>query len=204
MSPHRPPRILGLGGSMRPASTSQVLLRRALAVLDADGCRTALLDLRELDLPFCNGDKQDPWPSRPDVKLLREEVRAADGIILAGPEYHGTVGGALKNALDLLDFEHVEGKVFGAISALGGRSNANALNHLRLVVRWYRAWMVPEQVAVPGARTALAADGRPVDPDLGARVDELARSVARAAALLRVGPAADSVPNVSRTVKRGS
>ncbi|MER6398016.1 NAD(P)H-dependent oxidoreductase [Kitasatospora sp. NPDC001603] len=211
------PRILGLGGSLRPGSTSQLLLRRALAVLDADGCRTSLLDLRELDLPFCNGDKQDPWPSRPDVKLLREEFRAADGVILAGPEYHGTIGGALKNALDLLDFEHVEGKVFGAICALGGRNNSNALNHLRLVARWYRAWMVPEQVAVPQARGALPG-GEPADPELGARVDELARSVARAAALLRPGAAGpavvgsvrpgpavpEEVPNVSRTVKRGS
>ncbi|MFI6443625.1 NADPH-dependent FMN reductase [Kitasatospora sp. NPDC050543] len=178
------PRILGLGGSMRPGSTSQTLLRRALAVLDEDGHRTSLLDLRELQLPFCNGDKSEPWPHFPDVRMLREEFRAADGIILAGPEYHGTIGGALKNALDLLDFEHTEGRVFGAIVALGGRSNSNALNHLRLVARWYRAWMVPEQVAVPGARTALL-DGVPKDPELGTRVDELARSVARAAGQLR-------------------
>ncbi|MGW4079952.1 NADPH-dependent FMN reductase [Streptomyces asiaticus] len=178
-------RILGIGGSMRPGSTSQVLLRRALATLAADGCETELLDLRALQLPFCNGDKKEPWPHFPDVRRLREAVRAADGVILAGPEYHGTVGGALKNAVDLLDFEHIEGKALGALVALGGRSNSNALNDLRLIARWLRAWMVPQQVAVPQARRALI-DGEPVDVEVAARVDELARAVARAAELLRV------------------
>ncbi|MET8642932.1 NAD(P)H-dependent oxidoreductase [Streptomyces sp. NPDC004675] len=184
MTPTVPAAVLGIGGSMRPGSTSQALLRRALRTLAADGHPVHLLDLRELQLPFCNGDKREPWPHFPDVAVLREAVRAADGIILSGAEYHGSVNGALKNAIDLLDFEHAEGKVFGAIVALGGRSNSNALNDLRLMARWLRAWMVPGQVAVPQGRTALSG-GAPVDPDLYDRIDDLARSVARAAGALR-------------------
>jgi NAD(P)H-dependent FMN reductase len=190
--------VLGIGGSMRPGSTSQHLLRRALATLAADGHQVCLLDLRELQLPFCNGDKREPWPHFPDVTLLREAVRAADGVILSGAEYHGTVNGALKNAIDLLDFEHAEGKVFGAIVALGGRSNSNALNDLRLVARWLRAWMVPEQVAVARARTALP-DGEPTDPELYGRVDDLARSVARAACALTTGGRATGIEPLTRS-----
>lgn len=183
-------RILGIGGSMRPSSTSQAMLRRALATLAADGHRTELLDLRELQLPFCDGDKKQPWPHFPDVRRLREAVRAADGVVLAGPEYHGAISGALKNALDLLDFEHVEDKAFGGLIALGGRSNSNALNDLRLVVRWFRAWMVPDQVAVEQARSALV-EGELVDGEVCARIDALARAVARAACALRTtGPRA--------------
>jgi NAD(P)H-dependent FMN reductase len=190
--------VLGIGGSMRQGSTSQALLRRALATLAADGHQVSLLDLRELQLPFCDGDKKASWPHFPDVTVLREAVRAADGVILSGPEYHGSVNGALKNAIDLLDFEHAEGKVFGAIVALGGRSNSNALNDLRMTARWLRAWMVPGQVAVPQARTALVG-GEPADPELYDRVDDLARSVARAARALRTGDRAAGIAPLTRS-----
>lgn len=176
-------RILGVSASPRPGSASAAALGRVLAVARRLGCETDRLDLPRMRLPFCNGDKQEPWPAYPDVRRLREAVRAAHGIVLAGPEYHGGVSGLLKNALDLLDVEHTEGRVFAAISALGGRSDSNALTQLRGAVRWLHGWMIPEQVAIPHARTAFR-DGEPCDPELAERLDALGAALVRAAALL--------------------
>jgi NAD(P)H-dependent FMN reductase len=51
-------------------------------------------------LNFCDG-KEDEGTYPSGVGKLREEVRAAQGIILGTPEYHGGFSGVLKNALDL-------------------------------------------------------------------------------------------------------
>jgi FMN reductase len=147
-------RVVGVAASSRPGSTSSAALDVVLGRVRELGCQTMLIQLSDLRLPFCDGDKKAPWPAYPAVAELRDAFTGAQAIVLATPEYHGGLSGALKNALDLLDFPHTEGKVFAAISALGGRSNSNALNQVRTSVRWLRGWMLPDQVAIPQARTA--------------------------------------------------
>ena len=171
-------RALGLGGSLRRGSFSHLALHHVLGLLRAQGCETSVFDLRDRPLPFCNGDKTDPRSDYPAVAELRQLVRESHALVLATPEYHGSVSGVLKNALDLLDFEHLEGKVVGAISVLGGQTNSNALNDLRTILRWCHAWVIPEQIAVGRVRTAFV-EGRLSDPDLLQRFEVFARSLVR-------------------------
>jgi FMN reductase len=117
-------KIVGIIGSLRPDSYSALALQQAINRVQALGAETEILDLREMNLPFCDGGSD--YPDYPDVDLLREKVRVANGLILATPEYHGSVSGVLKNALDLMSFEHLSNKVTGLISVLGGQSNSNA------------------------------------------------------------------------------
>ncbi len=119
-------KVVGIIGSLRQGSYSALALKEAVNRVQALGATVDLLDLREMQLPFCNGG--DEYPDYPDVDILREKVKAADALILATPEYHGSVSGVMKNALDLMSFEHLSGKVTGMISVLGGQSNSNALN----------------------------------------------------------------------------
>ena len=84
------------------------------------GAEVEIIDLRKMKLPFCDGGSD--YPDYPDVNVLRDKVKAADGLILATPEYHGSLSGVLKNALDLMSFEHLSDKVAGVISVLGGQS----------------------------------------------------------------------------------
>jgi NAD(P)H-dependent FMN reductase len=139
------------------------------------GADVEILDLREMNLPFCDGTGD--YPDHADVEVLRAAVKQADGLLLATPEYHGSVSGVLKNALDLMSFEHLEGKVVGLISVLGGQANSNALNDLRVIMRWVHAWVIPEQVAVGQAWQALNEQGEPTDAKLRERCDGLARSL---------------------------
>jgi FMN reductase len=170
-----PVKIVGLGGSLRPQSYSQHLLSLTGDRLQALGASIEILDLRQLNLPFCNGEKD--YSAHPDVEKLRQTVQQADGLILATPEYHGGASGVLKNALDLMSFDQLSGKVAGLISVLGGSANSNALNELRLVMRWVHAWVIPEQVAVGQAWRAFTDDGQLVDKDLSERLDRFAASL---------------------------
>lgn len=168
-------KIVGIGGSLRPNSYSQIALNLASARVEALGAEMEILDLRTMQLPFCNGE--DDYSNYPDVERLRSTVKQADGLILATPEYHGSVSGVLKNALDLMDFEQLDGKVTGLISVLGGQSNSNALNDLRVIMRWVHAWVIPEQIAVGQAWKAFDADGKILDEKVSQRFDQFAQSL---------------------------
>lgn len=168
-------RIVGIGGSLRPDSHSQVALVQAAQRAEALGAEVEVLDLRTMELPFCDGG--DDYPGYPDVERLRNAVKQADALILATPEYHGSVSGVLKNALDLMSFEQLDGKVTGIISVLGGQSNSNALNDLRVIMRWVHAWVIPEQVAIGQAWKAFSSDGKIVDEKLSQRLDQFVQSL---------------------------
>jgi NAD(P)H-dependent FMN reductase len=168
-------KIVGIGGSLRAGSYSQLALKVVAERAEALGAEVEILDLRSLKLPFCDGE--DNYIDYPDVDKLQNAVKQADGLILATPEYHGSVSGALKNALDLMSFEHLDGKVAGAISVLGGQVNSNALNDLRVILRWVHAWVIPEQIAIGQAWKAFSPDGKLLDEKLSERFDEFARSL---------------------------
>jgi FMN reductase len=175
--------IVGLAGSLRTGSYSKQALAIALQRAESFGAKVELIDLQAMRLPFCNG--ADDYPDYPDVTRLQSAVAAADGLILATPEYHGSVSGVLKNALDLMSFEHLAGKVTAAISILGGQPNSNALNDLRVITRWVHAWMIPEQVAIGQAWKAFDAAGHLTDPKLEERLTALAQSLVQATQQLR-------------------
>ena len=168
-------KIVGIGGSLRPDSYSQSALNIALQRVEALGAVTETLDLRTMKLPFCDGG--DEYPGYPDLERLRSTVKQADGLILATPEYHGSVSGVLKNALDLMSFDQLDGKVAGLISVLGGQPNSNALNDMRLIMRWVHAWVIPEQIAIGQAWKAFGADGKLLDEKLSQRFDQFAQSL---------------------------
>ncbi|NER52058.1 MAG: NAD(P)H-dependent oxidoreductase [Symploca sp. SIO1A3] len=178
-------KIVGISGSLRSQSSSYQALNLAMARVEALGASTQILDLREMQLPFCDGG--DDYPGYPDVVRLREVVAEADGLILATPEYHGGVSGVLKNALDLMSFDQLSDKVTGLISVLGGQSNSNALNELRLIMRWVHAWVIPEQIAIGQSWKAFGQDGKLLDEKLSQRFDQFAQSLVQNTHKLRGG-----------------
>ncbi|MGD1862320.1 MAG: NADPH-dependent FMN reductase [Leptolyngbyaceae cyanobacterium] len=168
-------KLAGIAGSLRKNSYSHQALAIATRAAQDLGAEVTILDLRQMNLPFCDGNSG--YDDYPDVAVLRQTVKDADGLILATPEYHGSISGVLKNALDLMSFEHLDGKVVGGISVLGGQPNSNALNDLRTIARWVHAWVIPEQVAIGQAWQAFNDDGKLVDSKLAERLDKFVRSL---------------------------
>ena len=180
------PHVVGIGGSLREHSCSYLALEHAMASLVRLGCTTRIIDLRTLSLPFCNGEKHWPRSAYPGVSELRTALSDAHAVVFATPEYHGSVSGVLKNTLDLLDVEQLKGKAVGAISVLGGPANSNALNDLSRMMRWFHAWVIPEQIAIGYASSAFAA-GRLSDTDLLDRFERFAESLVDVANRLYAG-----------------
>lgn len=177
-------KIVGIGGSLRSDSYSMQALQLAAKRAESLGAEVEILDLKEMTLPFCDGGSD--YPDYPDVDVMRTAVTAADGLMIATPEYHGSVSGVIKNALDLMSFDHLDGKVTGMISVLGGQSNSNALNDLRVIMRWVHAWVIPEQIAIGQAWNAFDKAGKLTDEKLSQRLDAFVKSLVENTKKLRL------------------
>lgn len=164
-------KVLGICGSLREGSVCLKVLKLFGEEVLAHSGDWELVDLREFDLPFCDGSGK--YSGHPDVERLENLVQDADAIVLATPEYHGSLSGVLKNALDLLDEACVEGKLIGLITVLGGVSSMNAANTLRVICRQMGAWVVPEQLLIPRADSAFDLEGQFTDENHFKRMKQL-------------------------------
>ena len=175
--------VVGISGSLREGSYTHLSIKLALQGAKESGANTRMLDLNEYQLPFTMEEWSSPEHS-PGVLRLREDVQAAQGIILGTPEYHGSFSGVLKYALDLMGFDQFEGKMIGLIGVAGGKVGAaNSLTSLRSVGRSLHAWVVPEQVSISEAWSKFDSNGQLKDTELENSLKEVGRQVARFASL---------------------
>ena len=91
--------ILGVSGSLRRQSFNTALLREAAALMPAGSA----LDVRTIhDIPLYNADDETAHGLPAAVTALKDAMVAADGVILATPEYNNSLPGVFKNAIDWL------------------------------------------------------------------------------------------------------
>jgi chromate reductase len=89
-------KILGIAGSLRAGSVNAQLLQLAAETLP-DGVELAVWEgLREIP-PFDQDTEETPSVA---VAGFRSAVAGADAVLIATPEYNGSIPGTLKNALD--------------------------------------------------------------------------------------------------------
>lgn len=119
--------FLGICGSLRAASRNMGLIRCAKEVMPEE----ALLEIADIsELPFYAEDREKTAA----VSRFIEQVRNADGFVLAVPEYNYSVAPALKNALDWASREKGDifaGKPAAMLGAGGGMGTSRAQYHLR-------------------------------------------------------------------------
>src|SRR5882724_2214021 len=87
-------RILGIAGSLRATSSSNVIMKVAAEMMPENVEFTIYDGLGTL--PHFN----DPGISPPEVEEFRRLLKNADGVFICTPEYAFGVPGSLKNALD--------------------------------------------------------------------------------------------------------
>jgi NAD(P)H-dependent FMN reductase len=91
--------IAGFSGSLRQASYNAALLRAAATVLPGD---VALIILRIQGIPLYNGDEEAAHGIPPEVARMKDAIAAADGLLIASPEYNNGIPGVTKNVIDWL------------------------------------------------------------------------------------------------------
>jgi chromate reductase, NAD(P)H dehydrogenase (quinone) len=169
-------RILGLSGSLRSGSHNTALLRAAAQSLPS-GAELEVFDgLR--DLPAYDADLDTPETEPETVAQLRAAIAAADGVLIATPEFNGSIPGALKNALDWASrpfpdnaFKGKPAAVVGASTGLFGAVWAQA--EVKKVLGIIGADVLDGELPVGQATGAFGDDGHLSDPDLRSALDEL-------------------------------
>ena len=174
--------IVGLGGSLRPTSSSRAALKTALEGAADAGAKIDLLDLRQLNLPMYDPSSDDVPES---VTRLVETVYAADGMIWSSPLYHGSISGSFKNALDWLillnkrEPSYLTDKVIGLISVAGGTQGLQAINTMEFIIRALRGWAVPLVVPIPQSWQAFEDTGHPANSQIEEPLKTLGGEVVR-------------------------
>ncbi|WP_266182435.1 NADPH-dependent FMN reductase [Dyella humicola] len=156
--------ILGISGSLRQASFNTALLYTARELAPA-GMNITIHRLH--DLPLFDQDVEEQGDPVP-VTALKQAIEAADGLLLACPEYNGGITGVLKNAVDWASrigkgrkVAALTGKMVCIIGASPGiTGTVRAQDQLRLVLRRAGARTEPQgDVLVFQAHTKIV-DGR--------------------------------------------
>jgi chromate reductase len=153
--------LLGLSGSLRAASLNTSLLRAAVEVAPA-GVEVRITSLR--DLPFFDADLEAAgMPAA--VAALREVVSAADGLLLAFPEYNWSVPAVMKNAIDWLSRgpdAPLDGLPAAMLSAAGGSGGSRAQAHMQDILGHNAVRIADVRLMIARAGQHVV-DGRLVD-----------------------------------------
>ncbi|MCZ8520475.1 MULTISPECIES: NADPH-dependent FMN reductase [Paenibacillus] len=157
-----------IAGSNRSGAASTRLLRHIEALLQTDPQVTvSFVDLLELPLPLFSPDSPEVHPN---VLRVTEAIAAADGLILATPEYHGSISGTLKNALDYINGGQMAGKAVLSLSSAGGPLGVSSLSHLQSIVRNLHGVNCPEWISIGYGTNTFSPEGAPLDEGMRDRI----------------------------------
>jgi FMN reductase len=175
------PTVLGIGGTLRPGSSSEKALRLALRAAETCGADTRMITARELNFPA-----YDPELSATDEipAPLINAVRRADCLIVASPGYHGGMSGLLKNALDYLQAlasdpsPYLHNKAVGCIvTAAGWQAGVTTLLSMRSTVHSLRGWPTPLGVVINSITQPFSPEGEVLEKNVGDQLNILAKQV---------------------------
>lgn len=126
--------IIAISGSLRKDSVNTALARALQALAPAD-MKITIADIGTL--PLYDQDNETAYPAA--AQALKDMIDAADGVIIATPEYNRSISGVLKNAIDWLSRPYgansfARKPVLVAGVSIGKIGTAVAQSHLRQIL----------------------------------------------------------------------
>ncbi|MFA6219683.1 MAG: NADPH-dependent FMN reductase [Erythrobacter sp.] len=160
-------RIVAIGGTVYPGSTTEMALRYAARPSIAAGAQVTVFGGEYLGaLPHYRGTGHGETSGTE----LVEAVRKADGLIVAAPGYHGTISGLVKNALDYLEDlsrderPYLHERPVGLIAtAYGDQAAMGTLLTMRGIVHALRGWPTPLGVTLRTSGELFTRAGECID-----------------------------------------
>jgi len=164
----RRPRILAFAGSLREHSLNRRVLKTAIKGAEAAGAEVTYIDLRDYPMPIYNLDDHESSGFDENALKLQGLLTRHEGLLIASPEYNGSLPAALKNAIDWASrpsdrYERSKvfrGKVAGVMAASpGSLGGVRSLAHLRGVLTSVGVHVLPQEVAVTFAEDRFGGGG---------------------------------------------
>lgn len=116
---------------------------------------TDLIDLAEDSLPVLKervGHHPDPPEEAVDIS---NRLDGADAILFVTPEYHGSISGVLKNAIDYF-WSEFQKKPIGVVAASAGSfGGINASTHLQQIILSISSYPMPQKLLIPQVHKAF-------------------------------------------------
>ena len=162
------PKILAFAGSLRKHSFSRRILKAAIKGAEAAGAEVTSIDLRDYPMPIYNPDDHEKNGFDENALKLQGLLTQHDGLLIASPEYNGSLPAVLKNAIDWASRpsdRYARSKVFpGKVAAImasspGSLGGVRSLMHLRGVLSSVGVHVLPQEVAVTFAEDKFSGDG---------------------------------------------
>jgi NAD(P)H-dependent FMN reductase len=178
--------VLGVAGSMRQQSYSSCVLKMVLEEAKKYNADINMLELRKINLPLYDPSeiRSDEFSSNNNNVLERitTALRRADIFVLASPDYHGSMSGAMKNFLDYF-WEEFAGKTFGYIIA-SHEKGLTVADQMRTAVRQCYGWSMPYNISINGEKD-FDSKGNLVNSTSAKRIKMLARDLVTYGTLIR-------------------
>jgi FMN reductase len=175
------PLIVGIGGTMRPNSSSEIAMQISIAAARRAGANVVVLSGADCQMPMYG---LEDGMRTSAARTLVELVAKCDGLILASPSYHGGVSGLLKNALDYVEDlrddvrPYFDGRAVGCIvSAAGWQGVGTTLVALRSIVHALRGWPTPLGVGINSRTNPFGPQGECLDEGLRVQLEMLGEQV---------------------------
>lgn len=188
------PRILIFAGSARSGAYSGKTADAGQKALALQGAEVTRISLGDYPLPIFDQDmeKHDGIPESA-MKLARL-IDRHDGLLVATPEYNGSLPPLLKNSIDWVSrvrrdgnqvLKPFSGKVAALCSSSEGQfAGVRAINHLRAVLVRCRVDVIVPECSVPNGADAFDDRGDFRDERLRRAMENVASALAERAAQL--------------------
>lgn len=177
--------VLGICGSLRKGSYNMAALRTAIALKPAN-MHVTVADISQI--PLYNEDvRQQGFP--PPVETLRRQIKEADALLFACPEYNYSMSGVLKNAFDWASrppdqpFAGKPCAIIGAAAGMAGSARAQYDLRRSCVFVDMHPLNKPE-VLIGQAQTKFDADGNLTDEAAKGFIRDLMANLAAWARLI--------------------
>jgi FMN reductase len=164
-------RVLGVGSSMRQDSFSTETLKIILNKVNKNGGDTRLLNLYSNPLPMYTAEYNEKLSG---IKHAVELVNWADALVLATPDYHGSMAGSLKNFLDYFWAEFA-GKTFGYLCS-SHEKGLTVMDQMRTAIRQCYGWSLPYGISI-NSNQDFNADREIINVQLLGRLESFARDL---------------------------
>ena len=177
-------RIAAFAGSLRKDSFNRKVLARAVLGAQEAGAEVDVIDLNHFRAPLYDGDLESESGLPEEVLGFKDRIEAAQGLLIATPEYNSSVSAALKNVIDWASRPTTRedprpcfrNKMCALLTTSPGRlGGIRGLSHLREILHNVGVKVINEQYALPDAGTAFAEDGSLQDPKTEEQVREIGR-----------------------------